>query len=113
MSQERQVICPTCGHTSTVGATCWHCKQVVELASDDFQDVAFRGVDDGYHSWFSQPTSIHERYSCTNYPHACEGCVHAATSDTFCWRGSIDIRRRRRQRLDGTVVYEYNGWIES
>lgn len=113
MSQERTVICPVCGHTSTVGSTCWHCKQVVELDPNDFQDVVFRGVDDGYHSWYSQPTSIHERYVCRNCPHACPDCVHGDESDLFCRRGAIDIRRRRRVRLDGTVVYEYKDWVES
>lgn len=109
---ERQVICPTCGYKRSLGQRCYVCGQVVELAANDFQDVVFVSMDEGYHSWYSAPTSVHERYRCKSYGLACDQCVHNKRSDIFCFEGRVDIRRRRRQRMDGSVYYEYGGWIE-
>ena len=112
MEGSRTVLCPYCGHTNTSLDVCLRCKQPMELDSNDFHDVAFLGVDDGYHSWYSPPTSIHERYRCTSYPARCSMCVHDAESDTFCHDGKIDIRRMRRQYSNGDVVYIYKDWVE-
>lgn len=109
---ERKVICPVCGRKVKPLTKCRTCGQDVELAENDLMDVEFLGVDDGYHSWYSPPTSVHERYRCKNRGPACEGCIHNARSDIFCNQGRIDVRRRRRQRYDGTIVYEYKDWID-
>ncbi len=112
MEKTRRVICPVCGHDNDFGRDCIVCGNHVVLDGNDHQDVVFVGMDDGYHSHYSPPTSYHDRYRCANYGPACESCAHAPSSDIFCRFGKVDIRRVRRVLADGTVVCDYNGWVE-
>ena len=113
MARTRRVICPVCGHDNDYGRDCIICGNPVELDETDLQDVVFTGMDDGYHSYYSPPTSYHTRYRCANYGPACSQCVHASSSDIFCYAGGkVDIRRRRRVLDDGTVVCVYKDWVE-
>lgn len=113
MAQLRRIICPVCGNANDEGNACWKCGHPIELASNDYQDVVFWRIDDGYHSWYSQPTSIHTRYRCKNHPLACRGCAHYSSADTLCHSGVVDIRRMRRERYDGTVEYHYKDWVDT
>ena len=112
MDGNRTVLCPFYGHTNTGRAVCRRCDQPIELDPNDFHNAVLLGVDDGHHSWYSPPTSIHERYRCKSHPARCASCMHDVGSDTFCRDGKIDIRRRRRQCSNGEVVYIYKDWIE-
>ena len=71
---------------------CFFCGEQLKLDSHDFQNVEFVESNDGYHSWYSQPTSIHTIWRCKTHPLLCRACSHNAASDIFCNRGRIDIR---------------------
>ena len=112
MELARNAICPICGHANGYGRTCRVCKNPVVLKENDCQDVVFVGMDDGYHSWYSPPTSYHERYRCANYETACASCVHEPAHDIFCHAGKVDMWRLRRVLGNGTVVCVYKDWGE-
>lgn len=112
MDKKRRVICPACGHANDFGRDCIICGRPFGMDEHDHQDVVFVGMDDGYHSYYSPPTSYYDRYRCTNYGTACAGCIHDVSSDLFCHGGKVDIRRRRRVLDDGTVVCVYKDWVE-
>ena len=108
----REVICPTCGYIARSLSACTLCKTPISIPDDDFQDVEWVGSDDGYHSWGSQPTAVHDRFRCLSHPRHCDQCIHNAASDTFCVNGRIDIRRERVVDADGSIRYVYKGWSE-
>lgn len=110
--RKREVICPTCGYIERSLTVCSICKSPVNLPDDDFQDVEWTGSDDGHHSWYSQPTAVHDRFRCLSYPRHCERCLHNTRSDTFCVSGRIDIRRERVVDADGSIRYVYKGRSE-
>lgn len=110
--RRREVICPTCGYIARSLTACVLCKTPITLPDDDYQDVEWVGSDDGHHSWYSQPTAVHDRFRCLSYPRHCAECVHNAQSDTFCANGRIDIRRERVVDADGSIRYVYKDWSE-
>lgn len=108
---QREVICPSCGHNVSADNTvCTHCKKEIRLAENDFQSVAFESANDGYHSWYAQPTAYHTVYRCLNYPGSCAHCAHR--EDHLCRsNGKIDIRVARKEQF-GTVTYKWDKGTE-
>ena len=94
---ERKVLCPVCGlsndFVSPRRMRCRSCGNNFEITENDFQNVKFIEINDGYHSWQSQPTAYHTIYACLSYPDLCNRCIHK--NDLFCQNGKIDFRQKR------------------
>lgn len=89
--KERSVICRACRRCVTPdGGDCPACGAKIDVPENDFQDLEFECITDGYHSWYSQPTAYHRIYRCRNYRESCGQCLHNA--DAFCRNGKVDLR---------------------
>lgn len=103
---DRMVICPFCGHSIPAKEQpCFYCSGTVAVAEHDFQDVLLESTNDGYHSWYSQPTAYHMIYRCMNYPRLCKGCINE--EGTLCRNGKIVIRVARRE-TSHSISYQWD-----
>lgn len=102
----RKVLCPHCGISSEYEGEdeihCRFCARDFIVDTKDFQNVRFIESNDGYHSWYSQPTAYHTIYECLNYPDKCDGCIHL--DSTFCRNGRIDFRLERSKCIGETPL---------
>ncbi|MEA4920828.1 MAG: hypothetical protein VB078_07900 [Clostridiaceae bacterium] len=102
----RKVLCPHCGLSSEYESEeethCGFCLRDFTIDSHDFQNVRFIESNDGYHSWYSQPTAYHMIYECLSYPDKCDECIHFG--GTFCRNGRIDKRLERSTCIGDTPL---------